>query len=96
MELLPVLRLPRRLPGLDIKHVRTKPYTPRTNGKAERFIQTAPWAYAEAYPTSNRCAQELPVWLHQYNGHRPHGGINSQTRISRFGLTKDNLLRLHT
>lgn len=83
---------------LGIKHVRTKPYTPRTNGKAERFIQTAlrEWAYAKAYPTSDRRAQELPVWLHQYNWHRPHGGINSQTPISRLGLTEDNLLRLHS
>jgi transposase InsO family protein len=52
-----------------IKHIRTKPYPPRTNGKAERFIQTAfrEWTYAKAYPTSDRRAQQLPVWLHQYN-----------------------------
>ncbi|MGY3238271.1 transposase InsO family protein [Bradyrhizobium sp. USDA 4472] len=83
---------------LGIKHIRTKPYTPRTNGKAERFIQTAlrEWAYAKAYPTSNRRAQELPIWLHRYNWHRPHGGIKSQTPISRLGLTEVNLLRLHT
>ena len=82
---------------LGIRHIRTKPYTPKTNGKAERFIQTAlrEWAYAQAYPTSDRRAQELPIWLHQYNWHRPHGGIKSQTPISRLGLTKDNLLRLH-
>ncbi len=66
---------------LGIKHIRTKPYSPKTNGKA---------------PTSDRRAQELPIWLHQYNWHRPHGGIKSQTPISRLGLTKDNLLRLHT
>jgi transposase InsO family protein len=83
---------------LGIKHIRTKPYTPKTNGKAERFIQTAlrEWAYASAYPTSDRRAEELPVWLHRYNWHRPHGGIKSQTPISRLGLTEDNLLRLHT
>jgi transposase InsO family protein len=82
---------------LGIKHIRTKPYTPKTNGKAERFIQTAlrEWAYAQAYPTSDRRAKELPIWLHQYNWHRPHGGIKSQTPISRLGLTEDNLLRLH-
>ncbi|WP_407154696.1 IS481 family transposase [Bradyrhizobium sp. STM 3557] len=82
---------------LRIRHVRTKPYTPKTNGKAERFIQTAlrEWAYAKAYPTSDRRAEELPIWLHQYNWHRPHGGIKSQTPISRLGLTEDNLLRLH-
>jgi transposase InsO family protein len=82
---------------LGIKHIRTKPYTPKTNGKAERFIQTAlrEWAYAQAYPTSDRRAEELPVWLHRYNWHRPHGGIKSKTPISRLGLTEDNLLRLH-
>lgn len=83
---------------LGIKHIRTKPYTPKTNGKAERFIQTAlrEWAYAQAYPTSDRRGQELPIWLHKYNWHRPHGGIKSQTPISRLGLTGDNLLRHHT
>jgi len=82
---------------LKLKHIRTKPYTPKTNGKAERFIQTAlrEWAYAQAYPTSQRRAEELPIWLHQYNWHRPHGGIKSQTPISRLALAEDNLLRLH-
>jgi transposase InsO family protein len=81
-----------------LKHILTKPYTPKTNGKAERFIQTAlrEWAYAQAYPTSQRRAQELPFWLHRYNWHRPHGGIKSQTPINRLGLTEDNLLRLHS
>jgi transposase InsO family protein len=82
---------------LGIKHIRTKPYTPKTNGKAERFIQTAlrEWAYAQAYPTSDRRAKELPFWLNRYNWHRPHGGINSKTPISRLGISGDNLLRLH-
>jgi transposase InsO family protein len=82
---------------LGLKHIRTKPYTPKTNGKAERFIQTAlrEWAYAQAYPTSERRAEELPIWLHRYNWHRPHGGIKSKTPISRLGLSEDNLLRLH-
>src|SRR3977135_4128323 len=83
---------------LGIKHIRTKPYTPKTNRKAERFIQTAlrEWAYAQAYPTSDRRAAELPTWLHRYNWHRPHGGINSATPISRLGLDQDNLSRLHS
>jgi transposase InsO family protein len=83
--------------ALGLKHVRTKPYTPKTNGKAERFIQTAlrEWAYAQAYPTSERRAHELPFWMHRYNWHRPHGGIKSKTPISRIGLSEDNLLRLH-
>lgn len=83
---------------LGLKHIRTKPYTPKTNGKAERFIQTAlrEWAYAQAYPTSHHRAEELPIWLHRYNWHRPHGGIKSQTPISKLGLTGNNLLRLHS
>ena len=83
---------------LGLKHIRTKPYTPKTNGKAERFIQTAlrEWAYARAYPSSDQRAADLPVWLHRYNWHRPHGGIKSQTPISRLGLTEDNLLKLHS
>jgi len=83
---------------LGLKHIRTKPYTPKTNGKAERFIQTAlkEWAYAQAYSTSDQRAAQLPLWLHQYNWHRPHGGIKSQTPISRLGLTEDNVVTLHS
>ncbi len=83
---------------LGLRHIRTKPYTPRTNGKAERFIQTAlrEWAYARAYKTSDQRAADLPIWLHMYNWHRPHGSLNSKPPISRLGLNEDNLLRLHT
>ena len=83
---------------LKIKHIRTKPYTPKTNGKAERFIQTAlrEWAYARPYNTSDERAANLPLWSHLYNWHRPHGGINDKTPISRLGLNQDNLLRAHT
>ena len=83
---------------LGLRHIKTRPYTPRTNGKAERFIQTAlrEWAYAQAYPTSARRAAELPVWLHRYNWHRPHGSLQSKPPISRLGLDRDNLLRLHS
>jgi transposase InsO family protein len=83
--------------ALGLRHIRTKPYTPKTNGKAERFIQTAlrEWAYAQKYQSSDRRAAELPFWLHRYNWHRPHGGIKLQTPISRLALTEDNLLRLH-
>src|SRR5687768_10694074 len=82
---------------LGLKHIYTKPYTPKTNGKAERFIQTAlrEWAYAHAYPTSDHRADQLPVWLHRYNWHRPHGSLQSKIPISRLGLTENNLLRLH-
>ena len=83
---------------LDLKHIRTKPYTPKTNGKAERFIQTAlrEWAYAQAYTHSDLRTAQLPSWLHRYNWHRPHGSLQSKPPISRLGLTEDNLLRLHS
>lgn len=82
---------------LGLKHIFTKPYTPKTNGKAERFIQTSlrEWAYARAYNTSEERTAELPKWLHRYNWHRPHGSIGSKPPISRLGLTGNNLLRLH-
>ena len=82
---------------LGLKHIRTRPYTPKTNGKAERFIQTSlrEWAYARAYDTSRQRAAELPFWMHRYNWHRPHGSIGSKPPISRLGLIGNNLLRLH-
>jgi transposase InsO family protein len=82
---------------LGIRHIRTRPYTPRTNGKAERFIQTSlrEWAYAHAYDTSDERAAELPRWIHRYNWHRPHGSIGAKTPISRLPLKGNNLLRLH-
>jgi transposase InsO family protein len=84
--------------ALGLRHIRTRPYTPKTNGKAERFIQTSlrEWAYAQAYPTSEHRKAELPRWLHQYNWHRPHGSLQAQTPISRLGLDRNNLLRIHS
>jgi transposase InsO family protein len=83
---------------LGIKHLRTKPYTPKTNGKAERLVQTSlrEWAYAKAYDHSDQRAAELPIWLHRYNWHRPHGSLKAKTPISRLGLNGNNLLRLHS
>jgi transposase InsO family protein len=83
---------------LGLRHIRTRPYTPKTNGKAERFIQTAlrEWAYAQAYQSSDRRAEELPVWLRRYNWHRPHGSLKSKPPISRLALAEDNLLRLQS
>ncbi len=83
---------------LKLKHIRTKPYTPRTNGKAERFLQTSlrEWAYARAYINSEQRADELPFFMHRYNWHRPHASIGAKPPISRLSLTGDNLLRLHT
>jgi len=84
--------------ALGLRHIRTRPYTPKTNGKAERFIKTAlnEWAYARTYQTSDQREANLPEWIHSYNWHRPHGGIGSARPISRLGLTGDNLLRLHS
>jgi transposase InsO family protein len=70
---------------LKLKHLRTKPYTPRTNGKAERFIQTMlrEWAYARPYTSSARRRVALAPWLRRYNERRPHGGIGGAPPITR-------------
>ena len=83
---------------LGLRHLRTRPYTPRTNGKAERFIQSAlrEWAYARAYSRSHQRIAGLPRWLHGYNWHRPHASLIGQPPITRLGLTRNNLMRLHT
>jgi transposase InsO family protein len=83
---------------LGLRHIRTKAYSPQTNGKAERFIQSSlrEWAYAQAYRNSRDRKAELPVWLHRYNWHRPHAGLADKVPISRLGLSEDNLLRLHS
>ncbi len=82
---------------LAVKHIRTRIYTPRTNGKAERFIQTAirEWAYARLYQNSHHRLQHLAPWIHQYNWHRPHASLNQMPPISRAGPLFDvnNLLR---
>ncbi len=64
----------RHLQRHGLRHLFTRPYTPRTNGKAERFIQTAlrEWAYAFDFPSSESRSRLLLTWLHQYNYHRPH------------------------
>lgn len=82
---------------LGLKRKRTRPYTPRTNGKAERFIQTAlrEWAYARAYECSEQRAQHLPLWLHQYNWHRPHASLDYKPPISRL-RSLNNLVGLHS
>jgi transposase InsO family protein len=76
----------------------TRPYTPRTNGKAERFIQTLlrEWAYAVAYPSSAHRTVALAHWLHYYNWHRRHSALNGQPPISRVIVGQDDLLRLHS
>jgi transposase InsO family protein len=70
---------------LRARHIRTRPYTPRTNGKAERFIQTLmrEWAYARPYTSSYRRRAALPSWLRRYNERRPHAGIGGAAPITR-------------
>ena len=70
---------------LGIQHRFTRPYTPRTNGKAERFIQTAlrEWAYARHYLNSEERDQQLTPWLRYYNFDRPHGSLGYAPPISR-------------
>jgi transposase InsO family protein len=70
---------------MAIKHSRTRPYTPRTNGKAERFIQTAlrEWAYAKHWPDSKQRDAHLQPWIDYYNRERPHGSLNYKPPISR-------------
>ena len=60
-----------------VRHVRTRPYTPRTNGKAERFIKTSlrEWAYARPYSSSDQRSAAIKPWINSYNLSRPHAGI---------------------
>jgi len=71
--------------AFSLKHSRTQPYRPRTNGKAERLIQTAlrEWAYGPTWQNSDERNQALNVWLHHYNHHRPHSAIGGQPPITR-------------
>jgi transposase InsO family protein len=80
-----------------LRHLRIRPYTPRTNGKAERFIQTLlrEWAYVRAYGSSRARHAVLPRWLHYYNWHRRHASLDGRPPISRV-LAGDNLVRLHS
>ena len=80
--------------ALEIKHIRTKPYTPKTNGKAERFIQTLlrEWAYRFTYPDSVARGRLLPSFLHFYNCHRAHSSLGYLSPI--FRLVENNVVRL--
>ncbi len=81
---------------LGIKHRFTRPYTPRTNGKAERFIQTAlrEWAYVATYTNSAHRQAALQPWMHRYNHHRPHSALGYQPPISR--IPRNNVSNLNS
>ena len=80
-----------------LKHRFTRPYRPQTNGKAERFIQSAlrEWAYGIPYNHSSERTAMLERWMHHYNWHRPHQGIRGSAPISRLAQSQNNLLTLH-
>jgi transposase InsO family protein len=92
------LRFAQACRDLALKHIRTRIYTPRTNGKAERFIQTAirEWAYARLYQNSAERLRHLAPWIHQYNWHRPHTALKQKPPITRSGLDVNNLLTHHS
>jgi transposase InsO family protein len=83
---------------LGIRHSFTRPYRPQTNGKAERFIQSAlrEWAYGWTYQNSNQRTETLEAWMHHYNWHRPHQGIGGIAPMTRLKSSRSNLLTLHT
>ena len=73
-----------RIAAAGLKHIRTRPYTPRTNGKVERFIQTSlrEWAYARPYHSSAERTHAMPPWITDYNLSRPHSALRHLTRRS--------------
>jgi transposase InsO family protein len=80
-----------------LKHIRTRPYTPRTNGKAERFIQSSlrEWAYAKPFSSSDERKLAMNEWIRNYNHTRPHTALGGKPPVSRLDnkpLPKDNLL----
>jgi transposase InsO family protein len=80
--------------ALGLKHLRTRPYRPRTNGKAERFIRTmlGGWAYGAIYGNSEERRLALAGWLDFYNRRRPHGSLSHQPPLQRLeALTRNNL-----
>jgi transposase InsO family protein len=82
--------------ALELRHIRTRPYTPKTNGKAERFVQTSlrEWAYVRTYQNSAERHAQLAPWTAYYNHQRPHSGIGRVPPISR--LKQNNVLRCDT
>lgn len=83
---------------LGIRHRFTRRYSPKTNGKAERFIQSAlrEWAYPWVYQHSTERTAVLDDWIHHYNWHRPHQGIGGIAPMARLKTSRNNLLTLHT
>jgi transposase InsO family protein len=78
---------------LKVRHLRTRPYRPRTNGKAERFIRTllAGWAYGAIYASSTERTAALDGWIWTYNHRRPHGALSHKPPIARLTSEQNNL-----
>jgi transposase InsO family protein len=76
-----------------VRHSRTRPYRPQTNGKIERFHRTLTdgWAFKKFYPSEADRLAALPTWIHEYNHHRPHSAIGKAAPITRL----DNLAGHH-
>jgi transposase InsO family protein len=79
--------------ALGLKHLRTRPYRPRTNGKAERFIRTllGGWAYGAIYCSSAERQRALAGWLDYYNRRRPHGSLGHQAPMTRLQAVMNNV-----
>jgi transposase InsO family protein len=90
-------RFARLCRSAGLRHRRPRPYTPRTNGKAERFIQTLlrEWAYRRPYPSSTQRREALPAWLYYYNWHRGHGALHGRAPITALAAT-NNLVAVHS
>jgi transposase InsO family protein len=84
--------------ALGIAHQFTRAYRPQTNGKAERFIQSAlrEWAYRWTYQNSAERTDALASWQHHYNWHRPHSGIGALPPMSRLPKSGNNVLTVHS
>ena len=82
---------------LGIAQKFTRTYRPQTNGKAERFIQSAlrEWAYGQVYANSEQRCAALPLWTHFYNWHRQHHGIDLKPPMSRLSISRKSVLTLH-
>jgi transposase InsO family protein len=83
--------------ALSIRHLRTRPYRPQTNGKAERFIRTmlGGWAYGAIYRDSTERTRALDGWLHHYNHHRSHSALGHKPPLARLN-ERNNPLGTYT
>lgn len=86
------------LEGMGARHIFTRPFTPKTNGKAERFIGTLvrEWAYKRPYPNSQTRNQVLPCFVRYYNQRRSHSAVGRSPPVTRLPPIRDNLMSVHS